>query len=204
MWSFCLQAAPVDGIESVLDEIGVGTGKWTAAEKSAAGRKRAWVWAFDDMVAMGVDESDFALRVRTPEDEDHGCLARRKLGDDGVGEGFPAVAGVALWASLGDGEGGIQEEHALLSPSEETAVVWTHAADVALHFFENIQQRWRRLHTGAHGKTESVGLPWPVVRILAKDDDFCGRIRGYTQSVVDVFHWWVDALACISVLEKFP
>ena len=96
------------------------------------------------MVAMGVDESDFALRVRTPEDEDHGRLARRKLGDDGVGEGFPAVAGVALWASLGDGEGGIQEEHALLSPAEKAAVGWTCATDVALHFFENIQQRWRR------------------------------------------------------------
>lgn len=80
MWSFCLQAAPVDGIEPVLDEIGVGTGEWTAAEKSAVGRKWAWVWAFDDMVAMGVDESDFALRVRAPEDEYHGRLACRKLG----------------------------------------------------------------------------------------------------------------------------
>ena len=112
MWSFCLQAAPVDGIEPVLDEIGVGTGEWAAAEKSTAGRKRAWVRAFDDVVAMGVDESNFALRVRTPENEYHGCLARRKLGDDGVGEGFPAVAGVALWSSLGDGEGGVQKEYA--------------------------------------------------------------------------------------------
>ena len=66
VWSFFLQAAPVDGIESVLDEIGVGTGKWTAAEKSAAGRKRAWVWAFDDMVAMGVDESDLCFARARP------------------------------------------------------------------------------------------------------------------------------------------
>ena len=183
MWSFCLQAAPVDGIEPVLDEIGVGTGEWTAAEKSTAGRKRAWVWAFDDMVAVCVDESDFALRVRTPEDEDHGCLARGKLGDDGVGECFPAMAGVALWASLGDGEGGVQKEHALLSPAEETAVVWTCAADVALHFFENIQQRWRRLHTGTHGKAESVGLPWPVIRVLSDNNHLRFVIRTEVESI---------------------
>ncbi len=100
MWSFFLQAAPVDGIESVLDEIGVGTGKWTAAEKSAAGRKRAWVWAFDDMVAMGVDESDFALRVRAQRMNTMGVWRAESLAMM-ASVGFPAVAGVALWASPG-------------------------------------------------------------------------------------------------------
>lgn len=135
-----LQAAPINRCQSVLDKVGIGARKRPAAEEATAGGKGAWVWAFDDVVAAGVDEGDFSLRVGTPEDEHHGCFTIAKFLNDGIGEGFPTVAGMALWTSLGNGKGGVQQQHTLFRPTEEATMVRARAANIVLQLLENIQQ----------------------------------------------------------------
>lgn len=44
--------------------------------------------------------------------------------------------------------------------------------DVAVKFLEDVAQRWWDCDTGTNRETQTVGLAWSVIRILAENHHF--------------------------------
>ena len=70
----------------------------------------------DDAMGFGRDEGKLASGVVAPQEEDDAVGQAADGVDDGVGEGFPALAAMAAGVSSGDSEHGVQQQHALMGP----------------------------------------------------------------------------------------
>lgn len=111
-------------------EVGVGLGEGLGAEEAAVGGKRRGVGRFDHAMACGVDEGAFLLRIGAPEDEDEVLASGGEGVDDGIGEGLPALALVGAGLVGLDGEGRVEQQDALIRPSEEVGHVAEFLGDV--------------------------------------------------------------------------
>ena len=66
----------------------------------------------------------------------------------------------------------IEQQHALLRPGLQAAMIRWLNAQVVLDFLEDIHQRRRNLHAGAHRKAQTVGLTRAMVGVLPQDHHF--------------------------------
>lgn len=112
---------PVDGGVAVGDEELVGAGEVAAAEEAPVGREWRGMGGGEHMVPVQVNELALGDGVAAPEEEDDATATLAEGGDGGVGELLPAVALVAAGTVCADGEGGIEEQDALLGPAAEVA-----------------------------------------------------------------------------------
>ena len=126
----------------------------------------------------GVDECALALGVTAPEDEDDPFAVGIESRDGLVREGLPATFLMGSGAAALDRKRGVQQQHTLLGPMRQAAVVGRRDAQVALQFAVDIGQRRRNRHAGWHRETQAVGLARAVVGILPQNhhlDGFEGR-----------------------------
>lgn len=164
-------SSPVDGGEALGGEPGVGAGEAFAAEEAGVGGEGGGVRGGEDEVLGGIDEGDFGLGLGAPEEEDDVGAAFGDKADEGVGEGFPAFAGVREGGVGVDGENGVEEEDALLGPGGEVAAMDVGgAAEVGLDFGEDVAEGGRRLGGLANGEGEAVGVAGGGIWVLPEDD----------------------------------
>ena len=97
----------------------VDRGEWAAPDKTAMRRERRRMNTFEDHVLRSLDEASLFPSGRAPEYEDDGALARRQRLDHGVGERLPASFLVTVGLSRPHGEHGVEQEHALSSPTRQ-------------------------------------------------------------------------------------
>ncbi|MNM73795.1 hypothetical protein D3C81_855360 [compost metagenome] len=67
------------------------------------------------------------------------------------------------------GHGRVQQQHALLGPTLQVAVVGNRDVQVALQLFVDVDQRRRRGDARLYRKAQAVGLARAVIRVLAED-----------------------------------
>ena len=68
------------------------------------------------------------------------------------------------------GQGGIEQQHALLGPPRQVARDWHGCPHVALYLLEYIQERWRHGYTIRNREAEAHGLSLLMVGVLPDDD----------------------------------
>ncbi len=124
---------------------------------------------FENGVAAGVDPFGFALGIAAPQQEDHPAVLGVDRAQHGVGELLPAFALVRVGLVRAHGQHGIQQQHPLLGPGDQAAVVGHVKLDVLMQFLEDIDQRRRSGHARAHRKCQPLGLVLFMIRILADD-----------------------------------
>lgn len=152
----------------------------------------AGVGGFVDEVVRVGDEGGFFLSRGAPEEEGSGLGTRTEVGNDGVGEAFPAAVGVGEGFAGFDGEDGVEKEDALFRPVEEVAGGGNGEAEVGVELLEHVAERGRRLVAGEDGEGEAVGLVGVDVGVLAEDDDAGVFGRGEAKGVVDVGSRGID------------
>ena len=155
--------------QSVLLKNLVGFREMPAPEKSAVGGEGRGVRGGEHVVFGGVDQLDFGLCVRAPEEEHDAAAFLGEAGDGGVGEGLPAVPLVRAGLVRPYRQGGVEQQHALPRPAVEVASQGDGHPDVGMQLLEDVDQRGRELYAGLHRETESVGLPRLVVRVLPEN-----------------------------------
>src|SRR5690348_15504274 len=148
-----------------------------------------------NVMTTPVDQLALGLCIGSPEQENKALTLAIQDINDAVGEPFPAFALVRAWPALFHGQHGIQQQHAALRPWNEATVIRARNSEVALDFRKDVDQRWRRRHTGQYGKTQAVRLTGAVVRILAEDHDFHLVERRAVERVEDARPRRIDALA---------
>ena len=115
-------------------EEGVGLCELVVAEESSVGAERRGVDGLENHVAGGIDEGGLLLGIAAPEEEDGVGAVGVDDGDNGVGELLPTVAGVGVGLPLPHGEGGVEQEHALVRPAQQAAAGGDGRASVIAHF----------------------------------------------------------------------
>ena len=117
-----------------------------------------------------VDELPFTLCVRAPEHEHDMFAFLVECRNRRIGQFFPSFALMATGFVCLDRQRSVEQQYALFRPSAQITALWDRRAQVAMDLLVDIHQRRGYLHTIGHGKRESHGLPFLMVRVLADDD----------------------------------
>ena len=147
------------------------------------------------------DELFLAARIAAPEQEDDGPLMRVELLDDGVGEVGPADLAVAVGLTAAHGQGGVEQQDALLGPGDQAAGVRRGQAHIILQLGENILQAGRQRHARPHRKTQPLGLSRAVIGVLPEQDGLDVGVGRVAQGVKDVLHGRIDLVFSVLLLE---
>ena len=135
---------------------------------------------------VGIDQADFVLGVVAPQHEDDVAALAGECFDDGIGEGLPTDAAVTARFAALDGETGVEQQHALIRPGAQVAVIGRDkAGNAAFEFFVDVLQRGRYTHAMRHGKGEPHRLSGLVVGVLTEDDHAYFVVRGTVEGVKD-------------------
>ncbi len=162
---------PVDRSEAGLGQVAIDLGEAAAAEEMARG-ERGGMGGGDDTMGFGRDEGELASSVVAPEEEHHAVGQVADRVDDGVGEGLPAFAAVAAGVSGGDGQDGVQQQHALMGPRFEAAVIRTWQPEIRAEFLVDVPQGpGDRPDLGSDREAEAVGVTGRGVGILTEEHD---------------------------------
>lgn len=127
---------------------------------------------FEHEVLFGIDKRALLLGVTAPQDEDEaGALAVQYI-DDRVGELLPPF--VLMTPRLGrlHRKRRVQQQHTLLGPTLQMAMVRRFNSQILLQFLKNILQRRRNIHARLHRKTQTVRLLSAMVRVLTENHHF--------------------------------
>ena len=106
----------------------------------------------DDEMARIRDQAAFLSCRTAPKDEGERFLTCSEEANDGISEPLPPVSRVRCRRMSAHGKNGVEEEHALPRPRDETAVIGRNDPDIVLHLLVDIQQRRRRINADLHGK----------------------------------------------------
>ena len=142
---------------------------------------------FEDEVSVRVDEGAFPLGVGAPEEEYEVLFFVGEVADDGVGEGFPAFVLMGACLVGAHGEGGVEEEDALVGPAFQIARCGDGNAEVVFNLFEDVLEGGRLLDAFRDGERKPVRLSRTVVRVLPEDDDFGVVHAAMVEGVEDEF-----------------
>ena len=98
----------------------------------------------------------------------------------------------------------VQQQHSLLCPGRQTAIFRWGNAQICLQFEKNIFQRGGQGNAAGDAKAKPVGLPGPVIGVLADDHDF-HLVKGRVQKAVEdqAIRGIDDLPACFFLCEKF-
>ena len=100
----------------------------------------------------------------------------------GVGERLPAMILMRASYVLTHCQRSVEQEHALLCPATQTAVIhpfavlhayrrqFRHCADIGFHLFENVYQRRRQFYSVLDREAQTLCLPCSMVRVLSEYD----------------------------------
>lgn len=142
--------------------------------RTAKRRQRRGVVGAEHQMATFIDQVSLFLRGSAPKQEGHTPGTGRYLRDQGVRQGFPSPALVAVGLTFFDRQAGIQEQSTLLRPRNKAAAGYGHGrpsfAQITLALFEDVAQGGRKRLAGRNGKGQTLGLAAPVVGVLAQDD----------------------------------
>ena len=155
----------------MFDKVVVAQSEVVIAKKAVVGRQGRGVCRAQHKVARAVDYLAFLLCIAAPEYEYEVIALGRELAYDGIGKCLPTVAGMRGGLMLAHGEGGVEQQHALLGPAAQTACGGHGTAGVGLNLLEYVDQRRRHAHTVFDRETQTFGLSGTVVGVLAYDDD---------------------------------
>ena len=146
---------PVDRRLAVIFQESIHPRERPAAEETAVGRERTGMRGLDDEVMRIGDHRLFPARRAAPENERHRLLPLVQQGDDLVREGFPALPVMRVCCVLAHREDRVEEQHALIGPRLQAAIVRDRAAEIRLELLEYIEQRRRRLDARLPRSTSS-------------------------------------------------
>lgn len=155
----------------MFDKVVVAQSEVVITKKAVVGRQGRGVCRAEHKVARAVDYLAFLLCIAAPEYEYEVFALGRELAYDGIGKCLPPVAGMRGGLMLAHGEGGVEQQHALLGPAAQTACGGHGTAGVGLNLLEYVDQRRRHAHTVFDRETQAFGLSGTVVGVLAYDDD---------------------------------
>ena len=141
---------------------------------------------FYDEVARVADEYLFAARGASPKDKDKRPVLLSDSPDRRIREGLPADPPVGVGLMGSHGEDRVEEEHPLLGPLGQIAVVGYPEAEVVVKLLVDIDEGRRDRNVLVYRKTQAVRLSVPVIGILAEDDDLDLVERGQLKSRVDI------------------
>ena len=105
---------------------------------------------------------------------------------------------------LANGQHRVEQQHALIRPGLEAAVVRHLAAEVCLQFLEDVEQGWRRLHAGQHGEREAMSLSRTMIRILPEDDHLRIRIARVVKGVENRVHIRIHVMRPVLLNQELP
>ena len=96
------------------------------------------------------NQSGLGLRMRTPEQEHTGRGRASNSLNYSVSERLPTLLGMASGLAIFYAQPGVEQQHAMLRPWNQTGLKRGRQAQIVLKFFENITQRWRWSHPRRH------------------------------------------------------
>mmetsp|Transcript_11027 Transcript_11027/g.68032 ORF Transcript_11027/g.68032 Transcript_11027/m.68032 type:complete len:217 (-) Transcript_11027:431-1081(-) len=158
---------PIDGFHAFRAKDVIGHRKVLAPEEPPVRREPGRMHGFKHVVLGGIDELLLGLCMLSPEQEDHPLAFLGDSADGRIGEFFPSLLGMGIGFSGSHREHGVEQEHPLLRPRGEIAMAPGTNSQVIVDLFVDVLQRWRDSLSSWHGKGESHGLSWSVIRILS-------------------------------------
>ena len=105
---------------------------------------------------------------------------------------------------LADGQHRVEQQHALIRPRLEAAVVRHLAAEVRFQFLEDVEQGWRRLHAGQYGEREAMRLSRAMIRVLSEDDHLRVCIARIVKGVEDRVHVRIHVVRPVLLNQELP
>ena len=149
--------------------------KWPQPMKGTGGRSAAkgdgWLHASTRCwrPCTGGISRRLACACAPPQHEDLGALIDPQGTADCVSEHVPTQFRMAARSAFLDGQAGVKQQHAALRPGQQRTRSGRRQTQVAAQFLEDVAQAGRNGHTGRDRERQAVGLPRPVVRVLAQD-----------------------------------
>jgi len=128
-------------------------------------------------MAVTVNVTALFCRIAAPEQKYQAITACVQFADDAIGKTLPALALMGTSLSPLNREYGIEQEHSLIGPVLQIAAGRGLRTQVLLNFLIDIDQGRRNSHSVHYGKTQAMGLPWTMVRILTENYDLYFRER---------------------------
>ena len=129
-------------------------------------------------MALPVYHGALALRMATPEQEHQSVTPLVQLLHHAVGKRLPSPARMGMRLSSLYRQHGVQQQHALLGPVLQKAVLRHDKAGNIVHqLLVDVLQRWWNANAGLDRKRQPVRLTWPVVGILPQDHHLHGLER---------------------------
>ena len=78
---------------------------------------------------------------------------------------------------------GIEQQHTLLRPTGQVPTLRHRCPQIRLYFLEYILQGRRKGDSVIDGKTQTMRLPWPVIRVLSDNNHLRFVIRTEVESI---------------------
>lgn len=156
------------------------------------------MWGADDEVFAIVYYLTLFLGICPPEDKNEVFFFLRESFYHDIGELLPAHFLMRTWCASTNGESGVEEKNALLSPVLQISCgVVGGIAGVGLDFFVDIAKGGWDFDPFVDGEAEAFGLTLAVVWVLADDHDTHIVEWSEVKSTKDVFGWGVDSVGLI-------
>ena len=131
---------PVNLLDAVLCQIGIGFAEMAAAEETVVGRTGRGMGGGENEMLRRINQWDFGFRIAAPQHEDQMVALLTELADDGIGEDFPSLVAVRTGLMGAYREDGVHGKYTLFHPAVETAGSRYRLAQVIVDFLEDIFQ----------------------------------------------------------------
>ena len=119
----------------------------------------------------GIDKTLFLNRIVSPKQEHQAFALLREALNGAVCEGFPAMTLVRSRLMGAHRERSVEQQHTLVRPRLQITASRWNEPNIRTQLLEDILQRLRNRHAVLHRETQSVRLPFPMIRVLADNHD---------------------------------
>ena len=154
-----------------------------ASEKAPVCRQRGRMGSRQYTMPSTVDKSPFFLSIRPPQHKHDMLPFIIQSPDHGIRKLFPAFSLMRTGLMGTYRQCGIEQQHTLLRPTGQVPALRHRCPQIRLYFLEYILQGRRKGDSVIDGKTQTMRLPWPVIRVLSDNNHLRFVIRTEVESI---------------------
>ncbi len=173
-----------------------------ASEESFVRRKRRWVWCLQHNMFFCIDQCSFASCKISSQQKDHSLFVIRDRLNHCIGKTLSWDMLMWCWLSCSHGQDRIEKQYSLLGPRFQISTLRNFSSYIVADLFVNIYERWRRLHSIWHRKTQPMRLSFTMIRVLSQNHDLHLIERRQFKRIEDLPSCWIDHLPLCFLIKQ--
>ena len=150
-----------------------------------------------------IDKRSFLLGIRTPKYKNQMFTPLGQCLDGRIGEFFPSLTLMRTGLMGTYRQCGIEQQHTLLRPTGQVPALRHRCPQIRLYFLEYILQGRRKGDSVIDGKTQTMRLPWPVIRVLSDNNHLRFVIRTEVESIKNQLSRRITSRRTILLTNEF-